>query len=441
MQRSLKIPNVCFNLKSTSDPKADRLIYATFRYDGSKSPFKYSTGEKVPAKYWDKKSQKVKNVNASAGFLGINERLSIIENQIKDIYKENDYGNITRDQFRKTLDILRGKVKPEEPKPQYSFISFVERYIKQRKESPTGQRGTWKTWQNTLNIIKDYSKTIGQYDTKTDAYSLDFHHIDWDFRIEFVNYLHNTKNHSINYASKVIQVFTQFLNEANRREVSDIKIHKVKGWHIKKTKVPKFRLTFDELNQLNKGKAEDPYTARERLAVDLFLIGAYTGLRYSDFSRLKPDHIIIEDGIKMIDIRTKKVDEDVVIPIFPVLESILDKYDYAPPYLHDQGLNLAIKTAADKAKIQRTVIWHHTTGGKKQQEEFFIKDKISSHCARRSFASNFYELGIPAAQLMKITSHSTEKQFFTYICSDGKDNAKELYRAVIKKELNHLRAV
>ena len=436
----LKIPNTRFNLKSTSNPKDERLIYVTFRYDGSKSPFKYSTGEKVPSKYWDKKSQKVKNVNASAKYIDINKRLSSLSDQIKNIYKDSN-GNISRDDFREALNILRGKVRLAEPKQKDTFISFTERYIKQRQESPTGQRGTWKTWQNTLNIIKDYAKTIGHYNLKNDSYSLNFNHIDWDFRVDFVNYLYNTKNHSINYASKVIQVLTQFLNEANRREISDIKIHKVKGWHIKKTKVPKFRLTFDELNQLNKGNTDDPYTDRERLAVDLFLIGSYSGLRYSDFSRLKPENIIIDEGIKMIDIRTKKVDEDVVIPIFPVLESILDRYDYAPPYLHDQGLNIAIKVAATKAKIERTVIWHHTTGGIKQQDEFCIKDKISSHCARRSFASNFYELGIPAAHLMKITSHSTEKQFFTYICSDGKDNAKDLYRAVIKKELNHLRAV
>ena len=253
--------------------------------------------------------------------------------------------------------------------------------------------------------------------------------------------MHKTKNHSINYTSKVIQVLTQFLNEVNRREVSDIKIHKVKGWHINKVKVPKFRLTFDELKRLNLGDSDNPYTDRERLSVDLFLIGAYTGIRLSDFSRLKKEYIIVDDGVRMIKMRTKKTDTEVTIPILPILDQILTKYNYETPKITDQSLNLNIKTATKKAGIDRCVTWHSSTGGVKQEEQIAISDKISSHTARRSFASNFYELGIPAAHLMRITGHSTEKQFFTYICSDGQDNAKALYRAILNMNLSHLRAV
>jgi hypothetical protein len=43
--------------------------------------------------------------------------------------------------------------------------------------------------------------------------------------------------------------------------------------------------------------------------------------------------------------------------------------------------------------------------------------------ARRSFATNFFLNGIPAAILMQITGHSTEKQFMQYINVDPKANA------------------
>lgn len=50
--------------------------------------------------------------------------------------------------------------------------------------------------------------------------------------------------------------------------------------------------------------------------------------------------------------------------------------------------------------------------------------------ARRSFATNFYQLGIPAAHLMLITGHSTEKQFFEYINIDKKENAKTIAKQI-----------
>lgn len=69
-------------------------------------------------------------------------------------------------------------------------------------------------------------------------------------------------------------------------------------------------------------------------------------------------------------------------------------------------------------------------GGKTKQERLEKYKMVSSHCARRSFASNFYDLGIPAFIIMQITGHATEKQFFEYIDLSQKDLAKKFYRKV-----------
>ena len=64
-----------------------------------------------------------------------------------------------------------------------------------------------------------------------------------------------------------------------------------------------------------------------------------------------------------------------------------------------------------------------TKGGKRKDQTFNKWEKLSSHAARRSFATNFFLQGIPAGILMQITGHSTEKQFMQYINVNPKENA------------------
>ncbi len=51
---------------------------------------------------------------------------------------------------------------------------------------------------------------------------------------------------------------------------------------------------------------------------------------------------------------------------------------------------------------------------------------VSSHTARRSFATNAYLSGIPTLKIMKFTGHKKESTFLKYIKMDEKENALEL---------------
>jgi integrase len=51
---------------------------------------------------------------------------------------------------------------------------------------------------------------------------------------------------------------------------------------------------------------------------------------------------------------------------------------------------------------------------------------VTTHTARRSFATNAYRAGIPAGKIMQITGHKTEQDFFRYIKVSSIDNAMEL---------------
>src|SRR5690606_13258409 len=70
--------------------------------------------------------------------------------------------------------------------------------------------------------------------------------------------------------------------------------------------------------------SQRPYLDKAR---DLFLIGAYTGLRFSDFTSITPENIQ-GDYIK---IKTRKTGERVTIPITANLRAILDKHNGGTP--------------------------------------------------------------------------------------------------------------
>ncbi len=59
-------------------------------------------------------------------------------------------------------------------------------------------------------------------------------------------------------------------------------------------------------------------------------------------------------------------------------------------------------------------------------DDDLVFDLLSSHTARRSFATNYYLLGFPTIDLMKITGHRTERSFLKYIKVSKLDTAKRL---------------
>jgi len=421
MSKSTKIPNVRFNLKSKDPQDQETLIYAMFRY--KHGLLKYSTGEKVLPKYWDHGARKAKNVKNHPEYLDMNDRLNDLAKLIRKVYADHNFGDIAVPEFRQKLKVMEGRVKiePKEVDKPLSLFEFIDQYIEEKKQNPTITRGTWKNHITHKNHLYNYSLQCG--------YRLDFDTIDWHFRRDYENWMYRETDASINHAAKSITELTHFLNEAKKRKLYDGDIHTEKGWHVAKKEVDKkFALSFEELAKLYAYDLSD--NKKLEKVRDLFLIGAYSGLRYSDFNRISNKHFVKEDGIEMIEISTEKTDHRVTIPLIPILTKLIKKYNYNPPKISNQKFNDYIKEACEAAGIDRVINFSTYKGGKMKSNSKPIYEIIGSHNARRSFATNFYKLGIPSIHLMSITGHSTEAQFMKYVCITGRENAKTVAKQV-----------
>ena len=198
-------------------------------------------------------------------------------------------------------------------------------------------------------------------------------------------------------------------------------------------------LTPEEIEKLHKARL----TGTMAEIRDRFVIGCVTGLRYSDYSRFGPGHI--KNGI--ISILTQKKNRRVEIPVHRYVAEILRRNKNDLPMAATlRYFNMMLPRIGSKAGIRELVNTEHleltqtdeinardliegiqpTTVRKVVRGKIPKCELITTHTARRSFATNAYLAGIPAAKIMLITGHTTESSFFRYIRIAASQNAKEL---------------
>jgi integrase len=217
------------------------------------------------------------------------------------------------------------------------------------------------------------------------------------------------------------------MNVALEKSMTTNRNHLHRTFSVFKEETENIYLSLNELQQFwELDLSENP---TKELARDLFLIGCYTGLRVSDYGNLKPTSIRDLQGVKMFVVKTQKTKQTVAIPMHPIVESILIKYNGIPPKMFDQKINYNIKLVAKEVELVNDVETTATIGGK----EVTIKRKkyelVTTHTARRSFCTNAYLTGMDSHDIMAISGHSTEKNFLKYIKVTPEERAVKMSKS------------
>ena len=168
---------------------------------------------------------------------------------------------------------------------------------------------------------------------------------------------------------------------------------------------------------------QDKRKAREKIR-DLFVIGCLTALRYSDYSTLTKDNL--RDGY--IIKRTKKTNVDVKVPAHDYIREIFEKYQgRIPGGLCIQYFNKYLKVIMKEIGLTDKITYSYTKGGKLVTVTKEKWELISSHTARRSAATNMYLTGrMKTLEIMRLTGHRSEQNFFRYIRLTADDTARSI---------------
>lgn len=156
---------------------------------------------------------------------------------------------------------------------------------------------------------------------------------------------------------------------------------------------------------------------------DMFVLSCNLGQRYSDMVRISPENF--RNGI--FSIVQQKTGNKCYVPINQlsidarITFAILDKYCYYAPYRGDinnyntylhQLLYSIGEDFLDDVYIDNKINGVITRETKRRYQ------LISSHSARRSFATINTLRNIPRSKILRATGHSSEKAFVRYICYD-----------------------
>jgi integrase len=412
--------------------------YGLFVYDenGKKKylPLKYTTNIEVIPALWDNKKNRVKESlkwaqpetfeiskfaveeSARKKYESINSEIVLFEQSAKDIVsKLTVNGRLPRhEQVRKELDRIYNPKRLIGSLEQINYHSFdLVQFIDHIVNTSTNLRNsTKKNYKVVKKNVEDYQKKYKGTITPQNA--------DIDFYNSFVKFL-TSAGLSKNTIGTRIKIIKAVLNYANERIDNVCQDYKKESFAKPSEETESVYLTQDELNSISNLKYLPPYLEKVR---DMFIIGCDTGLRFSDLSRLTKDNINSDNTIS---IKTQKTGKVVVIPMTPRVKTIFEKYNYVlPDSISNQKYNEYLKDIARRANLKEPISTTRTIKGMLVTRTVEKWELVTSHTARRSFATNAFLADVPAIAIMKITGHKTESAFMKYIKMTAKDNAIKL---------------
>lgn len=417
--------------KKVTNTEKPQKIYLRYRL-GRNIDFNASVGATVLIDNWDKDKKRVKNRTAILDRHEINNLIIDLTKYFEDYTSQNIKNAYTPNysEVKQYFDKFFTVAEPETKQKKYTLFTYIDFLINKPETKRNLKEGSIKNYRLTKTFLERFNAEV---------YPIDFDSINLEWYNDFIEWCEK-QNLSKNYIGKHIKTLKTFLNNAIEDGITDNHQFKSRRFKILKEDADNIYLTVDELYKLwELDLSKEP---RKENARDLFLIGAFTGLRVSDYNNIKPENLTQINGVEMITIKTQKTNKEVAIPLHPIVKEILQKNnDNPPPKIPDQKINELIKDISESAGIDDISYTTITRGGKEVTVKKYKFELVKTHTARRSFCTNAYLNDISTLDIMAISGHTSEKTFLNYIKVTPEQHAIRMSKHSFFQGRTHLKAV
>jgi len=388
------------------------------------------TRRSVETIHWDKKKCFVKTYVGKNTTSLLNQRLKELEIDILtllDRYK-NGKPKMNFVELQSKLSALvdrpdrkndmTGKV---HSLPKETLIGFIDLFV---EDCQSGIRLSPKRQKLKPSSINSYKTTKG-YLSKFEEQSKkaltlkDFTQSDID---KFSDFLIIDEEFAMNTHAKSMMDLLQIIKYAVKlKKIPAAKMVELE-FDTRREETDSIYLTEDEILQLLEiNDFDDPVHEHVR---DVFVVGCFTAMRFSDYSTIDPSAI----RNNRLEFVQKKTGGKVTIPIHPVVNTILKKYNNVLPKVpKNNEFNRIIKVVGEKLPCLHVPFIRQVTYGRELKETVKMKfSLIQSHTARRSACSNEYLKGTDPLIIMSMSGHKSHKSFLRYIKVSGDQFADKL---------------
>lgn len=416
-------------LKSNKDKTKPALIYLTYTWDRR---YKLSLGVSVNPQWWDRekecaiitnlqKQQEQRSLKRLNRFLeDIKKAIRLNLDSFNSYHKHDGWVNdVSGGHVLRGMKLAIAKIKGAEEKEEekramtpLQYFSKVVEDMPQKIVRRTCKKIDPRTVGHHKIVLKRFESYLN-YNHLLSSFVM-FHK---GFESDMERWMLNVEGYSSNTVAATFSVMKVWLKQAEEDGlITDKSFH---SWKSKGSDVQHIYLTESELNaiyQLDFGEIVKLHpNAKYEETRDIFIIASNIGLRYGDLASLNRANWDIEN--KTIQVHTHKTGATVSVPLSTTVVELYKKYQGHFPIPREKGkFNAQLQKIGELAGINQTVFIKKNVGGKEVIEEKKKFQLISSHTARRSFATNLYNRCKNARMVMKFTGHTTEENFRKYIC-------------------------
>lgn len=394
----------------TTDKDGKSIVFHSFSIKGKR--YKLTSGLTVPVKDWNFQTQLLKKNTENAQ--EYNQTLRKQGREIETVYLQC---LLEGSEFSKEL--AQRKLRPKAADLDgRDFFRHMQEWIGGHRLRGTRTDGTLRNYQDTFNRIGEF--------TTNKKFPVTFETIDRRFYEQFTGYiLHEKDNYNIN-AGRHIKNLKAFMNEMTERGINRNLEFKKKYFKVFKDEPEIFALSMAEIKQMSRADLDQ----RLDKVRDLFLLEAYTGIRFGDIQNLRHEDPE-SDYISVPVIKTK---DYLNLPLNRQAKSILKKY-YDPekkfvdlPKISNYRMNTFLKELCNLLGWTEGVRVVRFKGAIMYETRREKWELVSTHTARRSFVTNALELGIPPTLVMQLVGHKKMDIMKRYT----RHNDKSLQEAISK---------
>ena len=270
------------------------------------------------------------------------------------------------------------------------FFAYYERFLELKRR--TERESTVKSYTGTLNHLKKFRSNI-----LINEIDLSFvRDLDYYFRVDA-----NLANGGAWARHKNVK---SVINKLVRDGLLKESPYAPDKFVVKRPEQKTTYLDEEEIERIVKLRPR--LSDKMKVNTDRFLFSCYTGFRYSDMVSVRWSDVKSNGTITK---RMVKTNRDVVVPITPIVEQILERYkgkrnDLIFPSISNDKVNKAVRVICKLARIEK---------------------KVSFHVARHSFGYILGKNGVNAFKIMELMGHSSVKQTMRYVkaCVEDLSNA------------------
>jgi integrase len=394
---------VSFLLYNPASDKPTPII-ASVTFDGQRH--KVYVGISILPKHWNKDGQRALTRGYSHTNNGsINAALDSTSERLLKCYDDHRaLGTLPSLATLKTVaEPVQAEPEPEPITPEQEpagpdFFTVFATWIESK--ALTQSPNTLRTYRTSLRHLRDLQQVEG--------YAVDFATVGNGFAERYARYLLTKRNLVDSAVHKNLFRLKHFLTWAIDNGYPVVADPKKFSWQHREQDI--LTLTRAEVQRLN----DLDLSARPALdnARALFLIGVYTGLRFSDVAALRPEHIQAD----RLRVTTQKTRLTVTVPVRPEAQPLLARVSEGTLRpLANQKLNGHLKELARLAEIDAPTERVRYAGGQRRTTTAPKYEFVTTHTARRTFVTLALEAGVRPEVVMRITGHKSLSAFRRYV--------------------------